>query len=124
MTSGAKSQELIQKLLTAEEKAEKIVSAARENRARKLRDVRAAAEEELEPFRLKVGGSNNWISGCCGGRKELEPFRLKVRWNQIRRTVEIVSIMGIVTLDRIEYESRGIDYDERTIEIKYDLYSL
>lgn len=48
-----KSQELIQKLLKAEEDAEKIIQNAREQRARKLRDVRQAAEEELEPFRQK-----------------------------------------------------------------------
>lgn len=50
---AGKSQELIQKLLKAEEDAEKIISNAREQRARKLRDVRQTAEEELEPFRAK-----------------------------------------------------------------------
>jgi V-type H+-transporting ATPase subunit G len=50
---AAKSQELIGKLLAAEESAEKIIQNAREQRQRKLRDVRLAAEEELEPFRKK-----------------------------------------------------------------------
>ena len=46
-------QELIQKLLKAEDDAQKIISSAREGRAKKLRDVRTAAEEELVPFRQK-----------------------------------------------------------------------
>jgi len=48
-----KSQELIQKLLQAEDNAEKLIQNARDQRQRKLRDVRLAAEEELEPFRKK-----------------------------------------------------------------------
>jgi V-type H+-transporting ATPase subunit G len=50
---SAKSQDLIQKLLKAEDDAEKIISAAREQRSRKLKDVRAAAEAELVPFKNK-----------------------------------------------------------------------
>jgi len=50
---SAKSQDLIQKLLKAEDDAEKIISAAREQRSRKLRDVRNAAEAELVPFKNK-----------------------------------------------------------------------
>ena len=52
------SQELIQRLLKAEEDADKIISNAREQRARKLRDVRQTAEEELEPFRTKVSSGS------------------------------------------------------------------
>lgn len=48
-----KSQELIQKLLAAEDQAERIIANAREQRTKKLKDVRQAAEEELEPFRKK-----------------------------------------------------------------------
>jgi V-type H+-transporting ATPase subunit G len=50
---AAKSQELIAKLLQAEEQAERIISEARDNRSKKLKDVKTAAEEELEPFRHK-----------------------------------------------------------------------
>ena len=51
---AGKSQELISKLLQAEEEAEKIIKSAREMRSQKMKDVKAAAEEELGPFRMKV----------------------------------------------------------------------
>lgn len=50
---AGKSQELISKLLQAEDEAEKIIKAARDMRAQKLKDVKTAAEEELAPFRMK-----------------------------------------------------------------------
>lgn len=50
---AGRSQELISKLLQAEEQAEKIIKEARELRNKKLRDVKAAAEAELEPFKAK-----------------------------------------------------------------------
>ena len=50
---AAKSQELISKLLAAEDQAEKIISEARSQRTQKLKDVRGAAESELEPFKMK-----------------------------------------------------------------------
>lgn len=50
---SGKSQELISKLLQAEDEAEKIIKAARDMRAQKLKDVKTAAEEELAPFRMK-----------------------------------------------------------------------
>eukprot|EP00392_Amoebophrya_sp_AT5.2_P016741 g17037.t1 len=52
---SGKSQELINKLLQAEDEAEKIIKNARDSRSSKLKDVKAAAEEELAPFRMKVG---------------------------------------------------------------------
>lgn len=50
---AGKSQELISKLLAAEDQAEKIIADARAQRTQKLKDVRAAAEAELEPFKMK-----------------------------------------------------------------------
>lgn len=50
---AGKSQELISKLLQAEDEAEKIIKAARDMRSAKMKDVKAAAEEELAPFRMK-----------------------------------------------------------------------
>lgn len=50
---SGKSQELINKLLQAEDEAEKIIKNARDSRSSKLKDVKAAAEEELAPFRMK-----------------------------------------------------------------------
>lgn len=50
---AGKSQELISKLLQAEDQAEKIIKQARDMRSQKLKDVKAAAEEELAPFRMK-----------------------------------------------------------------------
>lgn len=50
---SSKSQELINTLLEAETKAEKIVAQARENRVKKLKEARAAAEKELEIFKQK-----------------------------------------------------------------------
>lgn len=50
---AGKSQELISKLLQAEDQAEKIIKQARDMRSQKLKDVKSAAEEELAPFRMK-----------------------------------------------------------------------
>jgi len=50
---AGKSQELISKLLQAEDEAEKVIKAARDMRTQKLKDVKTAAEEELAPFRMK-----------------------------------------------------------------------
>ncbi|CAD7944716.1 unnamed protein product [Amoebophrya sp. A120] len=50
---AGKSQELINKLLQAEDEAEKIIKSARDMRSNKLKDVKSAAEEELAPFRMK-----------------------------------------------------------------------
>lgn len=50
---AGKSQELISKLLQAEDEAEKVIKAARDMRAQKLKDVKTAAEAELAPFRMK-----------------------------------------------------------------------
>ncbi|CAD7965248.1 unnamed protein product [Amoebophrya sp. A25] len=50
---AGKSQELISKLLQAEDEAEKIIKAARDMRSAKMKDVKPAAEEELAPFRMK-----------------------------------------------------------------------
>jgi V-type H+-transporting ATPase subunit G len=47
------SQALIQKLLKAEEEAEQIIARARENRTKKLKEARQAAEEELAVFKAK-----------------------------------------------------------------------
>jgi len=44
---------LIAKLLKAEEEAESVVAAARENRVKALRDARSAALEEIEAYRVK-----------------------------------------------------------------------
>ena len=51
--SGVQSQQLIQKLLKAEEDAEALISKARENRVRKLREAKQAADDELAIFRKK-----------------------------------------------------------------------
>lgn len=51
--SSASSQQLIQKLLKAEEEAEQLIAKARENRVRKLREAKQAADDELEIFRRK-----------------------------------------------------------------------
>lgn len=67
---AAKSQELIQKLLQAEEQAERVVQAAREERARKLRDVKDAAEKELAPFKAKEEEKfNQEQAQAAGGAK-------------------------------------------------------
>lgn len=50
---STKSQELIAKLLAAEDEAEKMIKGAREMRAQKLKEVKSAAEAELAPFRMK-----------------------------------------------------------------------
>lgn len=50
---AGKSQELISKLLEAEDQAEKVIKRARDMRSQKLKDVKQAAEEELAPFRMK-----------------------------------------------------------------------
>ena len=47
------SQQLIQKLLKAEEEAEQLIARARENRVRKLREAKQAADDEIEIFRRK-----------------------------------------------------------------------
>ena len=52
MSSG-QSQQLIQKLLKAEEEAETLIAKARENRVRKLREAKQAAEDEMAVFRKK-----------------------------------------------------------------------
>jgi V-type H+-transporting ATPase subunit G len=49
----ASSQQLIQKLLKAEEEAEQLIARARENRVRKLREAKQAADDEIEIFRRK-----------------------------------------------------------------------
>ena len=51
--SGAQSQQLIQKLLKAEEEAEALISKAREYRVRKLREAKQAADDEIAIFRRK-----------------------------------------------------------------------
>jgi V-type H+-transporting ATPase subunit G len=52
MSSG-QSQQLIQKLLKAEEEAEALIAKARENRVRKLREAKQAADDEISLFRKK-----------------------------------------------------------------------
>ena len=52
MSSG-QSQQLIQKLLKAEEEAEALIAKARENRVRKLREAKQAADDEMAVFRKK-----------------------------------------------------------------------
>lgn len=47
------SQQLIQKLLKAEEEAETLIAKARENRVRKLREAKQAADDEIAVFRRK-----------------------------------------------------------------------
>jgi len=69
---AAKSQELIQKLLKAEDDAEKIIQNAREQRSRKLRDVRQVAEEELEPFRQKEDEKFLAEQAAAGGHNTME----------------------------------------------------
>ena len=49
----AQSQQLIQKLLKAEEEAEALIAKARENRVRKLREAKQAADDEIAIFRRK-----------------------------------------------------------------------
>ena len=44
---------MIQKLLKAEEEAEALIAKARENRVRKLREAKQAADDELAIFRKK-----------------------------------------------------------------------
>jgi V-type H+-transporting ATPase subunit G len=51
--SSGSSQQLIQKLLKAEEEAEQLIARARENRVRKLREAKQAADDELEIFKRK-----------------------------------------------------------------------
>jgi len=53
MTSSGQSQQLIQKLLKAEEEAEALIAKARENRVRKLREAKQAADDEIAVFRKK-----------------------------------------------------------------------
>ena len=48
---SGQSQQLIQKLLKAEEDAEQLIGKARENRVRKLREAKQAADEEIAAFR-------------------------------------------------------------------------
>ena len=50
--SSSNAQALIQKLLLAEQEAEEIVARARENRTKRLREARSAAEDEISAFRL------------------------------------------------------------------------
>ena len=50
---SGQSQQLIQKLLKAEEEAEGIISKARENRVKKLRDAKNAADDEIAAYRSK-----------------------------------------------------------------------
>lgn len=50
---SAKSQELISKLLAAEDEAEKIIKSARDLRSQKMKEVKQAADDELAPFRMK-----------------------------------------------------------------------
>jgi V-type H+-transporting ATPase subunit G len=51
--STGQSQQLIQKLLKAEEEAEALIAKARENRVRKLREAKQAADDEMAIFRRK-----------------------------------------------------------------------
>jgi V-type H+-transporting ATPase subunit G len=51
--SSNNAQALIQKLLHAEQEAEEIVSRARENRTKRLREARSAAESEISAFRVR-----------------------------------------------------------------------
>ena len=48
---SGQSQQLIQKLLKAEEEAEALIARARENRVLKLREAKQAADEEIARFR-------------------------------------------------------------------------
>lgn len=50
---SGQSQQLIQKLLKAEEEAEALIAKARENRVRKLREAKQAADDEMAVFRKK-----------------------------------------------------------------------
>ncbi|KAH0485661.1 MAG: hypothetical protein KVP17_000788 [Porospora cf. gigantea B] len=49
----SKSNQLIQRLLEAEEDAERIVKRARDNRVKKLKEAQDAAQEEIEYYRKK-----------------------------------------------------------------------
>ena len=51
--SSTNAQALIQKLLRAEQEAEEIVARARENRTKRLREARNAAEEEILAYRAR-----------------------------------------------------------------------
>ena len=51
--STGQSQQLIQKLLKAEEEAEALIAKARENRVRKLREAKQSADDEMAIFRRK-----------------------------------------------------------------------
>ena len=51
--STGQSQQLIQKLLKAEEEAEALIAKAGENRVRKLREAKQAADDEMAIFRRK-----------------------------------------------------------------------
>ena len=72
-TSGAsaQSQQLIQKLLKAEEEAEALIAKARENRVRKLREAKQAADDEIAIFRKKEDekfqGEQDLVAGGASG---------------------------------------------------------
>ncbi|KAF4679414.1 hypothetical protein FOZ60_015077 [Perkinsus olseni] len=51
--ASQQSQQLIQQLLKAEQEADTYVSRARENRTKKLREAKTAAQEEVASFRQK-----------------------------------------------------------------------
>jgi len=84
---SSKSQELINTLLEAETKAEKIVAQARENRVKKLKEARAAAEKELEIFRQKEEEKFAQESAALTGASN-DSTELKRRTEQELRLVE------------------------------------
>ncbi|KAF4678278.1 hypothetical protein FOL47_000005 [Perkinsus chesapeaki] len=51
--ASQQSQQLIQQLLKAEQEADTYVSRARDNRTKKLREAKSAAQEEVASFRQK-----------------------------------------------------------------------
>ena len=75
--SAQSSQQLIQKLLKAEEEAEGLISKARENRVRKLREAKQAADDEIALFRKKEeerfqSEQANVAGGASGDASSLE----------------------------------------------------
>merc|ERR1719183_1444999 len=53
MASSRDSKKLIETLLKAEKQAEELISTAKKNRLAKLREAKAAADEELKEFKEK-----------------------------------------------------------------------
>jgi V-type H+-transporting ATPase subunit G len=74
---SGQSQQLIQKLLKAEEEAEGVIAKARENRVRKLREAKQAADDEIALFRKREeekfqADQANVAGGASGDASSLE----------------------------------------------------